>query len=150
MVLVLIAKSRMYTKRTAKQIAVTLTPFEVGSAPNIPKTPRTISRVHANAINDTTVAAAPASMKGFRFPQEILQLSLRIPTYGCTSVPDSGPAIHTKASKDLLIPRDSKYGCKKIRRLAAYLGLWALRIRSRAQPTTQSVALNAPVSFRSN
>ena len=54
------------------------------------------------------VAAAPPSMNGFRFPQDTRQLSLRIPTYGWTKVPDKGPAIHTKANKDLLIPKESR------------------------------------------
>lgn len=49
-------------------------------------------------------------MNGLRFPHRIRQLSLFSPTYGCTSTPDSGPAIHTSASNDLLTPRLNRYG----------------------------------------
>jgi hypothetical protein len=56
------------------------------------------------------VATAPPTMKGRRFPNRERHLSDLIPTYGCTSVPESGPAIQTSASRDLLTPRPSKNG----------------------------------------
>lgn len=92
----------------AKVIAVILTPFEAASAPKRPSVPVTISRVHAKATRETMVAAAPAIIKGLRFPHDKRQLSLIIPTYGWTSVPESGPAIQTNASSDLLIPKDKR------------------------------------------
>ena len=88
----------------------TLTPCDSGSAPKSPKDPWTISLVHARAKRDMAVAKAPESMNGTLFPYLMRQLSLRIPTYGWTRVPDKGPAIHTKARSDLLIPRDRRYG----------------------------------------
>lgn len=98
----------MYTNRIAKVIAVILTPFEAASAPKRPSVPVTISRAQAKATRDTMVAAAPAIMKGLRFPHDDRQLSLIIPTYGWTSVPESGPAIQTSASNDLLMPKDKR------------------------------------------
>lgn len=72
----------MYTNRIAKVIAVTLTPFEAASAPKSPSVPTTISRAQANATKEIMVAAAPAIIKGLRFPHGNRQLSLIIPTYG--------------------------------------------------------------------
>lgn len=88
----------------------TLTASESLSAPNKPRIPPTISRTHDNARSDMIVAAAPVAMNGVRFPHFDLQLSLRIPTYGCTRAPERGPAIQTKAMIDLLRPNDNKYG----------------------------------------
>ncbi len=88
----------------------TLTPCDSGSAPKSPRNPWTISLVHARANREIAVAKAPESMNGTLFPYLMRQLSLRIPTYGWTSVPDKGPAIHTKARSALLIPRDKRYG----------------------------------------
>lgn len=119
------AKSRMYTKRIAKHITVTLTPFDCASAPKMPRKPCTISLAQAKPRRDTMVAMAPAIIKGCRFPHATLQLSLRIPMYGWTKVPDRGPAIHTKASRDLLIPSDNKYG---------YITLQSLRSWEEALP----------------
>jgi hypothetical protein len=86
------------------------TPLLSGSAPKSPKTPPTISLVQASINREQMVAAAPPSMKGFRLPHLIRQLSLSMPTYGWTKVPDSGPAIQTRAINDLLRPSDSRYG----------------------------------------
>lgn len=91
---------------------VTLTPDDSGGAPSSDRIPPTISLTHASASKEKTVAMPPPIIKGFRFPQLTRQLSLLIPTYGCTKVPVKGPAIHTNASNDLLIPSESKYGCK--------------------------------------
>jgi hypothetical protein len=49
-------------------------------------------------------------MNGLLFPQGERHLSLLMPTYGWTRVPESGPAIQTKARSDLLIPKLSRYG----------------------------------------
>jgi len=87
-----------------------LTPSESGAAPNNPRKPPTISLVHPRSISEMMVARAPPIMKGLRLPQRMRQLSLSMPTYGCTRVPESGPAIQTKAMRDLLRPRDSRYG----------------------------------------
>lgn len=69
------------------------------------------SFAHARIIKEMIVAIAPPTMNGLLFPHRILQLSLFSPTYGCTSTPESGPAIHTSASMALLMPKESKYGC---------------------------------------
>lgn len=65
---------------------------------------------HARIIKEIIVATAPPSMNGFLFPHDILHLSLNMPTYGCTSVPVSGPAIQTKAIRDLLKPSETRNG----------------------------------------
>jgi hypothetical protein len=87
-----------------------LVPVDVRSTPNIPRKPPTVSFTHARASRATIVAKPPTTMKGFLLPQDERQLSLQIPIYGCTSVPVRGPAIQTKASKALLIPRDRRKG----------------------------------------
>lgn len=91
-------------------MTVTFTPWEAGSAPKRLRRPVTMSLLQARIMSEAMVAAAPPSMKGFLFPHGILQLSLSMPTYGCTRVPVSGPAIQTKAISDLLRPSDNRYG----------------------------------------
>lgn len=105
---VLIAKSKIYTHKTAITIMEFFTNADSGSAPNTPKKPPTMSLVQARNINDMMVAAAPPSMNGLRLPQLRRQLSLSMPTYGCTNVPDNGPAIQTSAINDLLRPSESR------------------------------------------
>jgi hypothetical protein len=100
----------MYTNTTAKSMTAVLTASESGPAPNTPSVQLTISLAHANTINDMTVAAAPPTMNGRRLPHLLRQPSLLMPTYGCTTTPDSGPAIQTKASSALLSPSESRYG----------------------------------------
>ncbi|KAI4140417.1 MAG: hypothetical protein L6R39_005809 [Caloplaca ligustica] len=51
-------------------------------------------------------------MKGFRLPILERELSLLIPMYGWTIVPESGPMIQTMASRALLIPSESRYGSR--------------------------------------
>src|SRR5450432_3467493 len=87
-----------------------LTPSESPSAPKMPKKPRPNSLTQARARRENIVPIDPPIINGFRLPQDILQLSLRIPTYGCTSEPERGPAIQTRAIRDLLRPRDNRYG----------------------------------------
>jgi len=70
-----------------------------------------ISLAHASVIRHRMVARAPPMMNGRLRPHDMRQLSLFMPTYGWTSAPESGPAIHTRASMDLLRPRDRRYGC---------------------------------------
>lgn len=74
------------------------------------KIPETISLDHASHSRDITVASAPNIMKGFLLPNGDRQLSLMMPTYGCTRAPVSGPAIQTIARKALLIPSESRKG----------------------------------------
>jgi hypothetical protein len=69
-------------KSTAKSMIAIATPWEFGSAPNIPKKPETISLVHARTINEIIVAPVPPTIKGLRFPNLLRHLSLFIPTYG--------------------------------------------------------------------
>ena len=114
---VLIEKSRIYTKRIAKHMVVTLTPFEAASAPKRPRNPPTISLAQAKPIKESIVALAPTNMKGFLFPHDILQLSLMMPIYGWTSVPERGPAIHTRARRDLFMPSERRYGYFRIHQL---------------------------------
>lgn len=109
-VLTLIAKSRTYTNRTAKSMVHVFTPSDAGLAPKIPKKPPMSSFAQDSIMRDTIVAAAPPTMNGLRFPHRRRQLSLLRPTYGWTRTPESGPAIQTRASIALLIPRDSRYG----------------------------------------
>jgi hypothetical protein len=109
--LTLIAKSRTYTNKTANSIIVVLTASDSGTAPNIPNVQLTISLVHAKIINDMIVAIEPPTINGRRFPHLFRHPSLLIPTYGCTSTPDKGPAIHTKARSALFRPNESRYGC---------------------------------------
>lgn len=89
---------------------VTFTHCEVGSAPKRLKKPPTMSLDQARIIKEIIVATVPPSMNGFLFPHDTLHLSLSMPTYGCTSVPVSGPAIQTRAIRDLLKPSDTKKG----------------------------------------
>jgi hypothetical protein len=106
----LIAKSRQYIKIVATTMVVTWTADAPGSNPNIDKKPPTISLTQASVISEMMVAKPPPTNKRLRLPQGMRQLSLRMPIYGWTRVPVKGPAIHTNASSDLLIPRDSRYG----------------------------------------
>lgn len=97
-------------KIVARTMTVVLVAAEVESTPKIPRNPATISLTQARASRATIVPAPPTIMNGFLLPHDTRQLSLQIPIYGCTRAPVNGPAIHTKASRALLIPRDSKYG----------------------------------------
>lgn len=84
------------------------------ATPKMLRMPPTSSRAQARRKRETMVAAAPPIIKGLLFPHLDLQLSLLSPTYGCTRVPESGPAIQTRASKDLLKPSEMRYGCRKV------------------------------------
>lgn len=97
-------------RKTASTIIVIATPLDSLPTPNIPRMPPTSSRVHANAIREITVASPPLMMYGFLLPHLLRDLSLLMPTYGCTSTPESGPAIQTKARTVLLRPREIRYG----------------------------------------
>ena len=94
----------------AKTMTLVLTPDDSESAPKRPRKLVMISLAHASVMRDRIVAIAPPMMNGRLLPHEMRQLSLFIPTYGWTSAPDSGPAIQTSASIDLLNPRDKRYG----------------------------------------
>ena len=135
-------------KATAKTIVACLTPSLSGDWPNAPATPWTISLAQANIMREKMVAIAPAKMNGFRFPQGTRQLSLRIPTYGWTSVPESGPAIQTKARADLLMPRDSKYGYMTISTQPEYTIIVCLQIHLKAQPPMPRLICRCSISNR--
>ena len=145
----LMAKSSTYTKKTAVMIVVNLTAGASGASPNAEKIPAIIARVQASASKLNIVAAVPATMNGFRLPHEMRQLSLRMPTAGCTRAPDSGPAIQTSAMMDLLRPSESRYGCHRpISRasphrswLGAYRPVGELHRPSDLEPTTTSISI---------
>lgn len=108
--LTLMAKSRTYTITTAKRIVRVFVADEFQPTPKMDRKPATISLAQANKNNDTVVDIAPPMMNGRLLPYLDLQLSLLRPTYGWTRVPERGPAIQTSASRDLLRPRDKRYG----------------------------------------
>lgn len=113
----LIAKSRQYINIVATTILVILAPWDCRSTPNIDRNPPTISCTQDRASKEMISATAPPTINGFLLPHGCRQLSLRIPMYGCTRVPVTGPAIHTNARRALLMPRESRYGYKVISKL---------------------------------
>jgi hypothetical protein len=92
----------------------TTTSFDSGLAPKKPNMPPIISLDQERTMIETIVARAPPTMKGRLFPYLLRHRSLLMPTYGCTSTPESGPAIHTRARIALSSPRDNKNGCKQL------------------------------------
>lgn len=103
----------MYTITTAKRIVVVFVAEEFQATPKMERKPATISLAHARKKSDIIVEIAPPTMKGRLLPYFNRQLSLLRPTYGCTRVPERGPAIQTSASRDLLRPRDKRYGWRE-------------------------------------
>ena len=93
---------------TATTMVAIFPPLDVGSAPNKRIKPAMISLLQDRNSKKKTVATAPPRLKGLRFPHRILELSLNIPTRGCTKVPVSGPATQARDRWDLLRPSESR------------------------------------------
>ncbi len=55
----------------------------------------------------------PPTMNGFRRPQRLRVLSLKIPTIGWTTTPQRGAASQTRAVNEFESPRDTRYGFKQ-------------------------------------
>ncbi|KAK5628093.1 hypothetical protein RRF57_003808 [Xylaria bambusicola] len=73
-----------------------------------------MSSVKPKSSRNSADIMAPVRMKGRRRPNLDVDLSAMVPTIGCTTSPDNGPAIHTSDVLLFVNPRERRYGVQYV------------------------------------
>src|SRR5215469_14341020 len=100
----LIAKSTPYMLKTANEIAIGR--LLLSSSTKMLRN----SVVHPSKRSERLTTIVPTAINGLLRPYFDVERSANMPTIGCIIRPESGPAIQTRETCDLVRPRFNRYG----------------------------------------